>query len=257
MNVKRVHWPPRLAVMKSGFELLRPQQMSRLQCCLVKGRPTKKLIKFAQEKVIKNKWRAEISKEDQRRPKLVWGLAARYLHFTFIACEWRIIESFGDGVTADGTQTSSRLQKQLACAAWSFFEEKCGKNKRERSIGDGAQVQRFEAATFWRAQRQNGLSKKVKGEEIIIFLFCAGSWPSSPPPPLPLTHQVFRSPCLLNRHLRLNISPVGSVSSGGGEKNWRIFWQIKHWHQRAQWKNNLVLIERANGQSNVYCYRFY
>lgn len=37
-------------------------------------------------------------------------------------------------------------------------------------------------------------------------------------PPLPLTHQLFRSPRLLNRHLRLNISPVGSVCSGGGKK---------------------------------------
>lgn len=45
--------------------------MSPLQRRLVKGRPTKKkLIKFAHEKVIKSKWRAEIAKEDQRPPKL-------------------------------------------------------------------------------------------------------------------------------------------------------------------------------------------
>lgn len=254
----------------------RPQLMSQLQRCLVKGRPTKKkLIKFAHEKVIKSKWRAELAKEDQKPPKLVWGLAARYLHSTF-ACERRIIESSATEQQqwnqAVGTQTSRRLQKQLMSAPSSFFEEIKKKKKcldvaktggTDRHAGGEAPVRRPDQ---WRSscyifslltRTKTSQRGQLWGDQTEIFLFSAGSRPPLLPP-LPLTHQVFRSPRLVNRHLRLNISPVGSVCLGGGKKSER-YADRSNTSIRAstEIKYNLVEIKSTNVQSDVYCYCFY
>lgn len=95
------------------------------------------------------------------------------------------------------------------------------------------------------------------GNQTEIFLFSAGSRLSSLPP-LSLTHQVFRSPCLVNRHLRLNISPVGSVCSGGGGVS-EGYSDRSNTGIRAstEKKYNLVKIKSINVQSGVYCYCFY
>lgn len=72
-------------------------------------------MKFAHEKVIKSKWRAGIAKEDQRPPKPVCGLAARYLHFTF-ACQQRIIESVGRRSYSNQIKRSER-KHQVDCGS--------------------------------------------------------------------------------------------------------------------------------------------